>query len=183
MFDVLPDPHVPGRLQPWSGPSTTTARPSLSELTVLTRLLRVAPAQAGGAIAEATLPLTAGPTPLAGSDQIELIEPFAPAEGTASAWTARARLGRRSPLQRSVRVELSVSASSASTCHLVVRPATRSPHAWGVRRLRRYFDLAHLAADDLERRIGRAARAERSEPPIELPRPVERIEHDPPAAA
>jgi hypothetical protein len=51
------------------------------------------------------------------------------------------------------RVELSIAAWSHDASELAVRPAARHPERWSRGRTRRYFALAHDAADGLTRRL------------------------------
>jgi len=65
-------------------------------------------------------------------------------------WRARARLidtGRRPA--RHERVDIAVIRTSTTACELRVAPHSTHTANWGGRRLRRYFLLAHLAADAL----------------------------------
>ena len=62
------------------------------------------------------------------------------------AWRAEARLvTARGRLV--ARVELEVDAWSAEATRLQIRPIASHPERWSARRLRRYFELAHQAAD------------------------------------
>jgi hypothetical protein len=65
---------------------------------------------------------------------------------------ARGRLVSAGPrLPRCARVDIEISATSSRTVELLVRPRSRHIHRWGTRRQRRYFRLAHAAADHLQR--------------------------------
>jgi hypothetical protein len=70
--------------------------------------------------------------------------------GSHPTWHGRGRLHGRGPrIARSTPVELELRAWSATSVELRLRPTSRAPWRWGRRRARRYFDLAHLAADQL----------------------------------
>jgi hypothetical protein len=65
-------------------------------------------------------------------------------------WQARARLYGRGPrLSRYSRVDVEITAWSGGACELHLRPVARRLATRGVRRQRRYFALAHQAADEL----------------------------------
>ena len=55
-------------------------------------------------------------------------------------------------------VELEVGAWSADASRLQLRPTSRHPERWSRRRLRRYFALAHLAADQTASALGELTR-------------------------
>ena len=63
------------------------------------------------------------------------------------------------------RVELSIAAWSRDASELALRPVARHPERWGRRRTRRYFALAHDAADGLTRRL-RAIEGARDDAPV-----------------
>jgi len=89
---------------------------------------------------------------LADDAVLRLEEPFGvafPVFGVDGAsWAARASI--RTPRGRVLeRVELELNIWDEHATELLVRPCARSPHRWHARRLRRYFRLAHLAADAL----------------------------------
>jgi hypothetical protein len=66
------------------------------------------------------------------------------------AWGARARLSTPGlHPTRFARVAVDLTPWSESTWELSVRPVSRQVGAWGRRRRRRYFTLAHRAADQL----------------------------------
>ena len=102
---------------------------------------------------------------LPGGTQIELAddavlrldEPFGvafPVFGVEGAsWAAHASIcTRRGRLLERVEVELTIWDEHAT--ELLLRPCARSPHHWLGRRMRRYFRLAHLAADALTAVLG-----------------------------
>lgn len=65
-------------------------------------------------------------------------------------WHARGRLHGSSPsMARYTRVQIEVSALSAAECEMRLWPASERSFRWGRRRQRRYFELAHRAADQL----------------------------------
>jgi hypothetical protein len=71
-------------------------------------------------------------------------------------WRAQARLlnGRG---HRVARVELEVDAWSNDATRLQLRPVARHPERWSAQRLRRYFVLAHRAADHTASRLNEIA--------------------------
>jgi hypothetical protein len=54
-------------------------------------------------------------------------------------------------LTRFTRVEIEISSVSPHGLELRMLPRSRHIHGWGMRRQRRYFRLAHAAADHLQR--------------------------------
>jgi hypothetical protein len=83
---------------------------------------------------------------------LHLDEPFGvtfPAFGWEGAsWFASASICTRRG-RRLERVEIELNAWDDHATELVVRPRARSPYNWHARHLRRYFRLAHEAADAL----------------------------------
>ena len=83
---------------------------------------------------------------------LRLEEPFAvafPVFGVAGAsWATHATI-RSSRGRVLERVELELNIWDEHATELLVRPSVRSPQHWRAHRLRRYFRLAHLAADAL----------------------------------
>jgi len=57
----------------------------------------------------------------------------------------------------SVELEIEINAWDPSSTEVVVRPRARHPYRWGGRRLRRYFEVAHLTADALAQFFGLSA--------------------------
>jgi hypothetical protein len=53
-------------------------------------------------------------------------------------------------LARFTRVDIEISSVSPHTLELRMLPRSRHIHGWGIRRQRRYFGLAHAAADPLQ---------------------------------
>jgi hypothetical protein len=64
-----------------------------------------------------------------------------------ASWTAPASLYARG--HRRERVEIELSAWDERATELLLRPQAQSPHRWYARRVRRYFRVAHRAADAL----------------------------------
>jgi hypothetical protein len=65
-----------------------------------------------------------------------------------ASWTARASIrSARGRVLELVEIELNIWDEHAT--ELLLRPRARAPHRWSARRLRRYFRLAHGAADAL----------------------------------
>ena len=98
--------------------------------------------------------LLAGGSQIALADDatLRLDEPFGvgfPVFGVEGAsWAAPASI--RSPRGRVLeRVELELNMWDEHATELLLRPRAASPQRWSARRLRRYFRLAHLAADAL----------------------------------
>ena len=132
--------------------------PQLSTLVVVSRLIKVpiddiGPALGGdGAVGRGTAPIA-----LDGAGSLVLTTPFTWAERTRT-WRGQGRLyGRGLRLTRFTRVEIEVTAWSRQASDVSLRPVARSPHTWGLRRLRRYLDLAHRAAEVLDRALARPA--------------------------
>jgi len=103
--------------------------------------------------------LLAGGTEIALADDavLRLEEPFGvafPVFGVDGAsWATRASI--RTPRGRVLeRVELELNIWDEHASELLVRPCARAPHRWRAHRLRRYFRLAHLAADALTAVLG-----------------------------
>lgn len=153
-------PHHPSLLELWVAPPDPTRRATIGDLVVVTRLITVDMDRLGFALAGATAPPMPPAIPLGDAGALVVTEPFRRVDGTRAAWRASGRLYGRGPrLARYTRVELEVSAWSDKASELVLRPVNRSPHHWGLRGLRRYTALAHLAADELERRLRHPLRA------------------------
>jgi hypothetical protein len=71
--------------------------------------------------------------------------------GSTTRWHAGGRLVGSGPLlARSTRIDIEVSAASSDTVELRLVPRSRHIHWWATGRQRRYFQLAHAAADELE---------------------------------
>jgi hypothetical protein len=83
------------------------------------------------------------------------------------AWRADARLltRRGRPVAR---VALTVDGWSDDATRLQLRPAAAHPERWSRRRLRRYFRLAHLAADRAARELHEHSRTPQLHPVPEL---------------
>lgn len=98
--------------------------------------------------------------PLGTSGRLQLTEPFAVVAGRPGRWRTRARLHGRGPrLVPYTRVVVEITPWSPDTSELRLRPVSRSPHAWGIGRLRRYLRLAPLAADAVAAHLLDAAAA------------------------
>lgn len=128
--------------------------PPISELVLVSRLVSIPADHLGPVLGSIDLAVDLGD---AGS--LVLTEPFALAPGGLPTWRTRGRLHARAGLVRSTRVEVAVTTWSGRASQLWVVPTSTSPHRWGRRRLRRYFELAHLAADALEHRLRQLGRA------------------------
>ena len=75
----------------------------------------------------------------------------APPVGLAEPWHAGGRLVGAGPrLARSTRIDIEVRAASCDSAEVRLLPRSRHIHRWAARRQRRYFQLAHAAADRLE---------------------------------
>jgi len=71
--------------------------------------------------------------------------------GSTTRWHAGGRLVGAGPrLARSTRIDIEVSAGSPGTVEVRLVPRSRHIHWWAPGRQRRYFQLAHAAADELE---------------------------------
>lgn len=132
----------------WMMPPPAPKRgPRIGTLVVVSRLIKVPTEDIDAALrAHGTAPID-----LDGAGSLVLTAPLTWSERTRS-WGGRGRLqGRGLRLPTSfTRVEIEVSAWSDRASELSLRPVARSPHRWGLRRLRRYLDLAHRAADALD---------------------------------
>jgi hypothetical protein len=104
---------------------------------------------------------------LAGRGLLTVDQPIAPTRSLIPTWGGAGRLHGRRRI-RSIPVTIEVSAWSAGVSELRVSPAAVRPHRWPNRRLRRYFELAHAAADELVRRLSRPAATEPT-PGVVLP--------------
>jgi len=83
------------------------------------------------------------------------------------AWRADARLlTRRGWLL--ARVEVTVDAWSSDATRLQLRPVARHPERWNGWRLKRYFRLAHLAADVAARELNAHAQKPQPQPAPQL---------------
>ena len=105
------------------------------------------------------------PAPLGTDGYADISAPFqpiAPLSGRqpTPSWRAPASLltSRRRVVAT---VEIEVSMWSHGTTELILRPDARHPERWSSRRIRRYFALAHLTADETARLLVRRARATR----------------------
>jgi len=106
---------------------------------------------------------------LDGDAVLRLEEPFGvtfPVFGWEGAsWLAPATI-RTSRGRRLEDVEIELNAWDEEATELVVRPRARAPYHWRARRVRRYFRLAHEAADALTRVLATdTPRLEPAEPP------------------
>ena len=145
------------------------------EIEVVSRRVNLLPLQ----VRELLIDTTVLPAGMAfGLDSVgawRLDTPFAAHEWYGEPVCANASvLCRPHRLERSCRVEIEVAAWSARSCELRLRPASRHIELWSGRKLRRYFALAHLCADDIVRRLDAAAsgRTRRQSFPIGEPTPV-----------
>lgn len=88
---------------------------------------------------------------LASGGTLRLDAPFERAiDGPEGGWRAHARLIGHGPrVVRYSRVDVVIAPWSDEVCELRVVPRSRRLHRWGTWRLRRYWRLAHDAADHL----------------------------------
>jgi hypothetical protein len=96
------------------------------------------------------------------ADIAEPFRPMAPLSGRQPlpSWCAPASL--LTPRGRVVAtVDIEVSMWSHGTTELQLRPVARHPERWSSRRIRRYFALAHVTADETARLLAWRARATR----------------------
>jgi hypothetical protein len=109
---------------------------------------------------------------LGAGGRLEITRPLQPVDGLLPTWRARGRLRGRGPrLVPFARVEIEIVARSPTTAAVRLLPVHRHPFRWGVSRQRRYFDLAHAAADHIARLLTEPVRARGCEPdcpPLEL---------------
>ncbi len=151
----------------------------IGDLVTVSRLVTVPIDKVGTVLGDG--PAWPGPLALDLGDAgtLELTDPFTQEPREATTWRAEARLrGRGLRLARYTRVQLEVSAWSEGASQLVMRPVARSPHTWGSRRLRQYFDLSHQAADQLELGLRRLVRV-----PVSATAPPSVVETVPAQAA
>jgi len=81
-----------------------------------------------------------------------------------ASWTAPASLHARGHHRDRVEIELNVWDDGAT--ELVLRPRAGTPYRWRARHLRRYFRLAHLAADELTAVLSTSTRHLDAAPPV-----------------
>lgn len=95
--------------------------------------------------------LPGGRLELDGWGALRLAGPFERRErGRPEEWRTWGRLTGHGPrLVPYARVDLAIAPWSEDACELRVVPRSHHLHKWGARRLRRYFLLAHAAADHL----------------------------------
>jgi hypothetical protein len=91
------------------------------------------------------------PVPLGHDGNLRVDTPFAHDDaGALGGWRAQGRLvGRGLRLAHHARVEIVVAPWSDDSCELQVAPRSHRLHQWGERRRRRYWRLAHAAADEV----------------------------------
>ena len=81
---------------------------------------------------------------------VTLDDQFAPTPtALVPTWQTRGRLSFRRPLARFARVSIEVAQWSDKVVELRLSPVTHHLGRWGERRKRRYFEVAHRAADDI----------------------------------
>jgi hypothetical protein len=96
------------------------------------------------------------------ADLAEPFRPMTPWSGRQSSpsWCAQAMLlSTRGRVVATVDIEVSM--WSHDTTGLQLRPVARRPERWSSRRIRRYFALAHLAADETARLLAQRTRETR----------------------
>ena len=82
-----------------------------------------------------------------------------------ASWSAPALVSTRRG--RTVeRFDIEINAWDARSTELLVRPRAKHPNRWSGRRMRRYFDVAHAAADALTCRVGARAAGSRRTPSL-----------------
>lgn len=140
--------------EPWAPMPVIPHRYSLHDLVCVTRRVDAPIAQVARRLAELV-----GPEPTIAVGEgvaLELREP--PVRGHRGlVWRVPARL-HTGGLAPSVRVQIEVSAWSDGVSELFLRPTSRHAAHWSGRRLRRYTDLAPIAADALVRRLASPGR-------------------------
>lgn len=138
----LPDGGVPS--------AGTRPAPTIEWVTVSRRVDRP-PSRVGSMLSHPATTNRLRSVELASRGRLEL-GPFAPVPGAARGWRAAGRLVVRGPrLVRHARISVSVTAWTSGACEVRLEPFARRPLTWGARRQRRYFGLAHDAADLLWR--------------------------------
>jgi len=152
----------------WTSASTTTSRGRRhqalpADAVVMRRRINASPHQVRAALADPHVvgALEIGTLGAAGWFELTLHP-----RPTAFGWEVgrgRARLhGSGLRLVLHTRVDIEITVWSHTSCEVSVQPVARAPLTWGVRRLRRYFELGPLFADricsTLAERIDRASR-------------------------
>jgi hypothetical protein len=91
------------------------------------------------------------PMPLSVGGSLRLDAPFVnEIRGSVGGWRTRGRLvGRGLRLAHHARVEIVLAPWSDDVCELQLAPRSHRLHHWGERRRRRYWRLAHAAADEV----------------------------------
>lgn len=126
-------------------------RCSWGEHDVIARRIDRAPPSLGRLLANPHVLPVGAKVPLGSDGSLRLDAPFEPhVRGSLKEWRTSGRLIGHGPrLVRYSRVDLLIAPWSDDACELRVAPRSRHLHQWGARRLRRYYRLAHDAADRL----------------------------------
>ncbi len=125
-------------------PHTSVA---IHDAVVISRRIGTSPLRLGTLLAGHSPAGLRGSVALGDRGHLVLDRPFAPETATHAAWSTTGRLRGAGRSERDEPIDLVLSAWSAEAVELRIRPKSAHAYRWGRRRLRRYFDLGHLAAD------------------------------------
>jgi hypothetical protein len=129
-------------------------RPVLADPAV-TRLLGSSFADVSAKLDDPHVQACVGDLTLGDRGRLTIDSPLRRTDWPHPAWQGRGRLrGRGLRAARFANVDIELSAWSHDSVQLWLGPAVRHPQQWGRRRMRRYLDLAHLAADRLHAVLG-----------------------------
>ena len=125
-------------------PHTSVA---MHDAVAISRRIETSPLRLGTLLAEHSPVDLPGTVILGDRGHLVLDGPFVAEAHAHAAWSATGRLHGVGRTERAERIDVVLSAWSGATVELRIRPQSAHPYRWGRRRLRRYFDLGHLAAD------------------------------------
>lgn len=126
-------------------------RCSWLEFDVVARRVNRSPSSLGRLLSNPRVVSAGEKVPLGTGGELRLDAPFElDVRGPSDGWRTRGRLIGRGPrLVPYSRVDVLIAPWSEHSCELRVEPRSRHLHRWGAQRLRRYYRLAHAAADHL----------------------------------
>lgn len=131
---------------------------SLNRFEDVTRRIRLSPSDLHRLLGSQNATDVTAPITLEPHGSFTYVESFAPVDGfNPPTWRARGRLARNGlGLVRHTSVDLEITPWSQIACELRMSPRSKRFRSWGAHRQRRYFVLAHQAADEIARRLGSA---------------------------
>lgn len=150
-------------------PSRPHAGVAIHDAVVISRRIEASPLRLGTLLAGHPLAGLSGSVALGDRGSLDLDGPFIPETTTHAAWSTTGRLRGVGRSERAERIDVVLSAWSADTVELRIRPQSAHSYRWGRRRLRRYFDLGHQAADHCWRVLSSGA-ASHGRTPSDSPR-------------